>query len=713
MKKRTGGGCSRRDFLKYSAAAGAVASLQWKSMLQAAVAPATGPYGAVSPALTKFVAPLRMVGIDIPVLASDGVSALGATHYSVDVGEFPDILHPDFADAKKPAAYVPGFKGTKLWGYGQGENFKHLGGIVVAPRGTATQLTFTNNLPDLATIPQDITVMPNGTWTPNRIAIHLHGGRVPWISDGGPFDWWDPSGSRGPSFLNNTVLNPGAAPNQAEYYYPNQESARLLWYHDHAFGITRTNAYAGLATGYVITDPTAEGGFEASNPGIPPASAATYLIFQDKIFIGPAGPPVGYGANAGPGDLFYAHAYDPALFGPPGVPSFGGLAMPFPAPSCVPEFFGDTILVNGTPYPSLTVEAKPVRFRLLNACNSRFLNPRLLATAGQKFPDNAEPDVNNPGPGFLQLGSEGGYLPQAVPVSSKGFPTLLLAPAERADIVIDFSKVKPGKEFILYSDAPGPFPGGAGIFDFYPKNPKTPWSMPGYGPNTRTLMKITVVAPATAPAPLPATVNMNVAGLSEPLLVTQTPGVPTPTPALGSTITGPMGTFPVAAVRTLTLNEGFDEYGRLAQFLGTDLATGVAPGFYGQRLLDNATENVAAGSVEVWQIANLTADSHPIHFHLVNVQILSRQPINTRGIGGTYIPSYISGPIAPALNELGYKETVRMDPGQVTTVIMKFDLPTVPFEVPMSGRTGGHEYVWHCHILEHEEHDMMRPIVVT
>ncbi|MBP1661136.1 MAG: hypothetical protein H6P95_2328, partial [Candidatus Aminicenantes bacterium] len=97
MKKRTGGGCSRRDFLKYSAAAGAVASLQWKSMLQAAVAPATGPYGAVSPALTKFVAPLRMVGIDIPVLASDGVSALGATHYSVDVGEFPDILHPDFA----------------------------------------------------------------------------------------------------------------------------------------------------------------------------------------------------------------------------------------------------------------------------------------------------------------------------------------------------------------------------------------------------------------------------------------------------------------------------------------------------------------------------------------------------------------------------------------------------------------------------------------
>jgi spore coat protein A len=319
---------------------------------------------------------------------------------------------------------------------------------------------------------------------------------------------------------------------------------------------------------------------------------------------------------------------------------------------------------------------------------------------------------------MLQLGTEGGYLPQAVPVGGKGLPQLLLAPAERADFVIDFSKVKPGKEFILYSNAPGPFPGGVTLFDSYPKNPKTPWSMPGYGPNTRTLMKIIVgAAPAAAPAPLPVTVNMAVPGLSEPLLVTQTPGIPNPTPAAGSTITGPKGTFTVANVRMLTLNEGFDAFGRLAQFIGNNVATGVTPGFYGKRLLeDAATENVVAGDVEVWQIANLTADTHPIHFHLVNVQILSRQPINTRGMGATYVPGYTGGPIAPDLNELGYKETVRMNPGEVITVIMKFDLPdpaTLPFTTPPSPRTGGHEYVYHCHILEHEEHDMMRPIVVN
>ena len=68
----------------------------------------------------------------------------------------------------------------------------------------------------------------------------------------------------------------------------------------------------------------------------------------------------------------------------------------------------------------------------------------------------------------------------------------------------------------------------------------------------------------------------------------------------------------------------------------------------------------------------------------------------------------------PDANELGWKETVRMNPGEVTRVIMKFDLPKIPASMddPKSPRTGGHEYVHHCHILEHEEHDMMRPLVV-
>jgi spore coat protein A len=124
------------------------------------------------------------------------------------------------------------------------------------------------------------------------------------------------------------------------------------------------------------------------------------------------------------------------------------------------------------------------------------------------------------------------------------------------------------------------------------------------------------------------------------------------------------------------------------------------------------TENPAAGATEVWQLYNLTGDTHPIHFHLVNVQIIQRQGFDGDPKEGIKL---IGSPMPPDANELGWKETVRMNPGEVTTVIMKFTLPNLPSSMgnPLSPRTGGHEYVWHCHILEHEEHDMMRPLVVS
>jgi spore coat protein A len=231
-------------------------------------------------------------------------------------------------------------------------------------------------------------------------------------------------------------------------------------------------------------------------------------------------------------------------------------------------------------------------------------------------------------------------------------------------------------------------------------------------------MKVIVKAAVGTVTALPPTINTNIASLSDPLLVAQTPGVPTPIP---QTVTVNQVTCPVN-VRTLTLNEGFDEYGRLGQFLGPDtIAPGAAPGFYGRNYIDTETEVVAPGDVEVWQIANLTADTHPIHFHLSNVQVLYRQAISMKGLGGTFIVSPINKPMAPDDNELGYKETVRMNPGEVTVVIMKFDIPPNPpsltdplgVSIPPSPRTGGAEYVWHCHILEHEEHDMMRPLVIT
>ena len=173
-------------------------------------------------------------------------------------------------------------------------------------------------------------------------------------------------------------------------------------------------------------------------------------------------------------------------------------------------------------------------------------------------------------------------------------------------------------------------------------------------------------------------------------------------------------------VRRLTLNEGFDELGRLIQFLGTDAPTNPSEegGGFGRGYLDAPTEVIPAGSTEVWEIANLTGDTHPIHFHLVNVQVLSRQAFNVKQYAGGS-PKLQGRPIAPDANELGWKETVRMNPGEVTRVLMTFDVAAVPFTVPVSPRLladygiSGAEYVWHCHILEHEEHDMMRPIVVV
>jgi spore coat protein A len=184
--------------------------------------------------------------------------------------------------------------------------------------------------------------------------------------------------------------------------------------------------------------------------------------------------------------------------------------------------------------------------------------------------------------------------------------------------------------------------------------------------------------------------------LADPFLVKQIAGKPTDIPK-------------GVKVRYLTLNETFDEHGRLIQYFGTNER--FKTGQFGRPYIADPTEVIPAGTTEVWEIANLTGDTHPVHFHLVNVQVLSRQHFAVDHFNGG-IPVYEDTPVAPDANELGWKETVRMNPEQVTRVIMKFDLPSVPFKVPESPRTGGNEYVWHCHILEHEEHDMMRPLVV-
>lgn len=180
-------------------------------------------------------------------------------------------------------------------------------------------------------------------------------------------------------------------------------------------------------------------------------------------------------------------------------------------------------------------------------------------------------------------------------------------------------------------------------------------------------------------------------------------------PPLVNQVTG-VPLVSVTTTRFLTLNEAFDAFGRLIQLLGTNVPPGAPGKGFGMAYMDPVTEAPTAGDVEIWEIYNLTGDTHPIHFHLVNVQIINRQPFKVQNFNGT--PVFTGLPRPPEANELGWKETVQMHPGEVTRVIMKFDLPVVPFTVPASTRTGGNEYVWHCHILEHEEHDMMRPLIV-
>jgi spore coat protein A, manganese oxidase len=694
---------TRREFLKTAGITGAGLILYGKFGAQRASA------FAQSPGLRKFrdlagnPIPLRGLGPGgIPVAVPDGTAApvTGASHYKMDIGQFADRLHPDLPDLTT----LWGFNPVNALGINGAVTPAHLGGVIVAQKGVPIQITFRNNLPPTHIIPVDSTI-PDANQAQNRTSIHLHGGFIPWISDGGPFAWFAPDGSHGTSFLNNQVLNPSAAANEAEYYYPNDQSARLVWYHDHAVGITRINAYAGIASAYVIRD-SFEGGLR--NLGLPDfvenGGREIPIVIQDKIFV-PANVASVDPTWTGPtveGSLWYAHRYDPKLYTLHGNKKGQGTV---PDPSVVPEFFGDTMLANGTVYPEATVEARRYRLRILNACNARFLNLQLYVDDGS--PDSITLNAltltptNAKGPDYLQIGTEGGFLPFPVLVPSN-VPfdgeelqgSLLLGPAERADIIIDFSGFA-GQKLILYNDAPAPFPDGAESNDYFPGAPQNPTiTTPGFGPNTRQIMRFNVIEATSPDPPLNISPAIDLTAGNDPLLVPL--GVPTPPP----------GVF----VRSLTLNETFDAFGRLIQLLGTNVPSNNRGHGFGRSYMDSATEAPSNGDIEVWQIANLTGDTHPIHFHLVNVQIISRQPFKVSNYNGT--PSYTGPARPPDQNEVGWKDTVRMNPEEVTTVIMQFKLPSAPFTVPSSPRVGGNEYVWHCHILEHEEHDMMRPLVV-
>jgi bilirubin oxidase len=466
---------------------------------------------------------------------------------------------------------------------------------------------------------------------PVPIVTHLHGGHSTQESDGYAEAWYLPAADNIPAGFategtwhdafktqfqdqHDVTWEPGTA----VFQYANDQRATTLWYHDHTLGMTRLNVYAGPAGFYVLRGGPNDkviGTLPGPAPALGDPPGKKYyeipIVIQDRAF------------NA-----------DGSLFYPDSREFFDEFAGPYIPESDVspiwnPEFFGNTMVVNGRTWPYLEVEPRRYRFRLLNGSNSRFL---IL-----KFNDAAL--------SFWQIGSDGGFLPAPVQLSQ-----LLLAPAERADVIVDFSALPTDAEVILQNLAPDePFGGGEPGVDFEPADAAT----------TGQVMQFRVV---------PATGADNT---TPPELLTL--------PALT-----PLG--PADNTRQLSLNEepskfpGFD--GPVEAELGTVDGAG-NPVHLGWD--KPVTENPALGATEVWEIHNFTEDAHPIHIHEVQFQIVDRQPFEGE-------------PYPPESNETGFKDTLIAYPGEITRVKAKFDLPGL--------------YVWHCHILEHEDNEMMRPYFI-
>ena len=364
------------------------------------------------------------------------------------------------------------------------------------------------------------------------------------------------------------------------------------------------------------------------------------------VLPGPAPGPV-----AGPFDKFYeiplaiqdrSFNADGSLFYPDSRAFFDGFAGPYVPTSDVPpiwnpEFFANTMVVNGRTWPSLQVEPRRYRFRLLNGCNSRFLILKMVTNALETRPASAALP-------FWQIGSDGGFLPAPVKLNQ-----LLLAPAERADVIVDFTGVPVGKAIYLINEGPDePFAGGVPGTDFSPADPET----------TGQVMKC-VVAPLAS-----RDTSHDPAQLTLPAFK-------------------PLGD--ARHSRQVSLNEQassvFD--GPVAALLGT-LEGSKQP--VPKHWNNSITENPALNAIEMWEMHNFTEDAHPIHLHQVQFQLVDRQPIQ----GGPVRP--------PESSETGFKDTIIAYPGEITRVKALFDLPGL--------------YVWHCHILEHEDNEMMRPYFV-
>lgn len=385
------------------------------------------------------------------------------------------------------------------------------------------------------------------------------------------------------------------------YHYPNDQQAAPLWYHDHALGITRLNVYAGLSGFYFLRDE------RELRMNLPSGDFEIPLALQDREL-------------DETGQLIYTPTFDNAKPLPPGV--WGS------------EFFASLPVVNGAIYPYLEVEPCRYRLRLLNSANSRFFHLYLnLARSPTAIPELVP---------FYQIGSDGGLL--AAPVEMRH---LLLAPAERADLIVDFAGLE-GKTVTLSNNASAPYPGWSLLKIQYP---------PLY-----ELMQFRVTRPLSKTG----------RSFNFPAQLT----IPRYDPAAA------------VLTRDFVLSERMDAQGRS---LGMHIN--------GKGYDDPVTVRPQFGSLEKWRFINTTDDTHPMHLHLVQFQVLERQGFDAIAFQKGKL-ALVGDPRPPAPNEAGWKDTAVVNPRDVLTILVRFD-----------GYTG--RYVFHCHMAEHEDNDMMLPFEVV
>ena len=578
---------------------------------------------------------------------------------------------------------------TTVWGYGtELDAASYPGPTILAYEDRPVTVTWQNKLPLHGhLLPVDYSLHIAQTGSPNLIPIvtHLHEGHSDSIYDGLPDQWFTQDESEvGPKFVTST------------YTYANDQPGSTLWYHDHTLGMTRLNVYAGLAGFYLLQDKNLS---HLEKAGILPGGAYDLgMAIQDRAF-------------TSDGQLYYPAYRNDVLPGQfeeeTGQPLTVGDVVPQAfydafgekAPSAVPEFFGDTILVNGMAWPKLAVAAGDYKFRLLNGSDSRFYVLK----------------VDNPDVSVHLVGTDGGLLRKAQTIidgdgRQESNEYIVLAPGDRVELVFDFSQLKDDDAVRLQNVGPASEP-FKGLTD------------------NGVLLGDETAAGADDPVGNIMQFEVNTALKAFDAKLKDGTPLARHYENLARDANHDGIADKADHVRKLGLFEGTDDFGRVTPILGTAEAGSLhsdhdhPDGQFGP--LDweaPTTEKPLLGSTEQWDLFNFTADSHPIHLHLVRYQVVEKRHVDyldededgipddtnhdgkiTYGTGSTAnykkADIWIGDKVNLRPEETGWQDTVHMDPFTVTSIVATFDKPG--------------DYVWHCHILSHEDNEMMRPFTVV